>query len=48
MNKYFKRFRETGKIADYLKYRYELAKEEKIEVKKNENSKNKGASNKKS
>lgn len=30
MNKYFKKFRETGKVEDYLKYREELAKEERV------------------
>lgn len=46
MNKYFKKFRETGKISDYLKYKEELAKEN-SEEKRNEDSKNKRASDKK-
>ena len=28
MNIYFKKFRETGKVSDYLKYREEITKEE--------------------
>ena len=27
-NKYFDKFKKTGKVEDYLKYREELAKEE--------------------
>lgn len=44
MNNYFKKFRETGKIEYYLKYKEEMAKEE---VKKeNGKHKNKGDSSK--
>ena len=37
MNKYFKKFRETGKVSDYLKYREEIAKEENRVVKNEHN-----------
>ena len=48
MNEHFKKFRQTGKIADYLKYKEELAKQVKLKEVKDENNKDKGTSNPKS
>lgn len=45
MKNLFKKFRETGKIEDYLKYRSELAKEETTEVEEHANNKDKGDCN---
>lgn len=33
-NKYFEQFKKTGKINDFLLYRYELAKETKVDYDK--------------
>ncbi len=33
-NKYFEQFLKTGKVKDYLNYKYELAKEQKVEYDK--------------
>lgn len=48
LNEFFKKFRETGKIADYLKYREELAKELKLKETKHENNKDQRDCHKKS
>lgn len=39
------KFRQTGKISDYLKYREEISKEERLEVKDSEDDKDKRNSN---
>ncbi len=34
MNKHFEQFKKTGKIKDFLQYRYEIAKEQKVDYDK--------------
>ncbi|MFI3252067.1 MAG: hypothetical protein R3Y60_02885 [bacterium] len=47
-NKYFEQFKKSGKIKDFLLYRYELAKEAQVEddKKRRDNPKSDGLSRK--